>query len=457
MKRRILIIDDELSTCTMLKLALRDSYEVKYAIDAMQGLSMFKAERFDLVLLDLIIGEHDGIEILKQIKDYDRDVTVIMITAFGNIKSSVEAIKNGAFNYLSKPIDMDELFVFIEQALRVRNLSDEVVYLSDELKNHRFQSQGLIGNSAPIRKVYTMIEKLKDVDTTVTITGESGTGKELVARAIHFTGKRKDKRFVVINCAAIPENLLEGELFGYKRGTFTGAIQDKKGKFEVADKGTIFLDEIGDMQLNLQSKLLRVLQQKEYTPLGSNEVHKTDVRIIAATNKNLETMVKEGSFREDLFYRLSVMNIHMPPLRERKEDIPLLCQHFIEKFGREQNKRVKKITPETMEVLMSYDYPGNIRQLANFIEHAMIISNGYTIDIKDLPGTVKGTLHYEEQKEIYETNFRKRLSKMSIKEIERIAIEATLEKNAGKREPTAKDLGISIRSLHNKIKEYGLV
>ena len=211
------------------------------------------------------------------------------------------------------------------------------------------------------------------------------------------------------------------------------------------------------MQLNLQSKLLRVLQQKEYTPLGSNEVHKTDVRIIAATNKNLETMVKEGSFREDLFYRLSVMNIHMPPLRERKEDIPLLCQHFIEKFGREQNKRVKKITPETMEVLMSYDYPGNIRQLANFIEHAMIISNGYTIDIKDLPGTVKGTLHYEEQKEIYETNFRKRLSKMSIKEIERIAIEATLEKNAGKREPTAKDLGISIRSLHNKIKEYGLV
>jgi two-component system response regulator AtoC len=366
-----------------------------------------------------------------------------MITAFGNIKSSVEAIKNGAFNYLSKPIDMDELFVFIEQALRVRNLSDEVVYLSDELKNHRFQSQGLIGNSAPIRKVYTMIEKLKDVDTTVTITGESGT--------------RKDKRFVVINCAAIPENLLEGELFGYKRGTFTGAIQDKKGKFEVADKGTIFLDEIGDMQLNLQSKLLRVLQQKEYTPLGSNEVHKTDVRIIAATNKNLETMVKEGSFREDLFYRLSVMNIHMPPLRERKEDIPLLCQHFIEKFGREQNKRVKKITPETMEVLMSYDYPGNIRQLANFIEHAMIISNGYTIDIKDLPGTVKGTLHYEEQKEIYETNFRKRLSKMSIKEIERIAIEATLEKNAGKREPTAKDLGISIRSLHNKIKEYGLV
>ncbi|NLZ92302.1 MAG: sigma-54-dependent Fis family transcriptional regulator, partial [Clostridiales bacterium] len=451
------IIDDELSTCTMLKLALRDSYEVKYAIDAMQGLSMFKAERFDLVLLDLIIGEHDGIEILKQIKDYDRDVTVIMITAFGNIKSSVEAIKNGAFNYLSKPIDMDELFVFIEQALRVRNLSDEVVYLSDELKNHRFQSQGLIGNSAPIRKVYTMIEKLKDVDTTVTITGESGTGKELVARAIHFTGKRKDKRFVVINCAAIPENLLEGELFGYKRGTFTGAIQDKKGKFEVADKGTIFLDEIGDMQLNLQSKLLRVLQQKEYTPLGSNEVHKTDVRIIAATNKNLETMVKEGSFREDLFYRLSVMNIHMPPLRERKEDIPLLCQHFIEKFGREQNKRVKKITPETMEVLMSYDYPGNIRQLANFIEHAMIISNGYTIDIKDLPGTVKGTLHYEEQKEIYETNFRKRLSKMSIKEIERIAIEATLEKNAGKREPTAKDLGISIRSLHNKIKEYGLV
>lgn len=417
---------------------------------------MLKAERFDLVLLDLIIGEHDGIEILKEIKDYDGDVAVIMITAFGNIKSSVEAIKNGAFNYLSKPIDMDELFVFIEQALRVKNLSAEILYLSDELKNHRFQDHGIIGKSAAIRKVYTMIEKLKDVDTTVTITGESGTGKELVARAIHFTGKRKDKRFVVINCAAIPENLLEGELFGYKRGTFTGAMQDKKGKFEVADKGTVFLDEIGDMQLNLQSKLLRVLQYKEYTPLGSNEVHKTDVRIIAATNKDLEVLVKEGSFREDLFYRLNVVNIHVPPLRERKEDIPLLCQHFIEKFGREQNKRINKITPDAMEALMSYDYPGNIRQLANFIEHAMIISNGDTIDIKDLPGTVRGTLHYE-QEESYEKKFRERLSRMSIKEIERIAIEATLEKNDGKRGPTAKDLGISIRSLHNKIKEYGLV
>jgi two-component system response regulator AtoC len=440
----------------MLKLALRGKYEVKYATDAIEGLSMLKAERFDLVLLDLIIGEHNGIEILKEIKDYDGDVAVIMITAFGNIKSSVEAIKNGAFNYLSKPIDMDELFVFIEQALRVKNLSAEILYLSDELKNHRFQDHGIIGKSAAIRKVYTMIEKLKDVDTTVTITGESGTGKELVARAIHFTGKRKDKRFVVINCAAIPENLLEGELFGYKRGTFTGAMQDKKGKFEVADKGTVFLDEIGDMQLNLQSKLLRVLQYKEYTPLGSNEVHKTDVRIIAATNKDLEVLVKEGSFREDLFYRLNVVNIHVPPLRERKEDIPLLCQHFIEKFGREQNKRINKITPDAMEALMSYDYPGNIRQLANFIEHAMIISNGDTIDIKDLPGTVRGTLHYE-QEESYEKKFRERLSRMSIKEIERIAIEATLEKNDGKRGPTAKDLGISIRSLHNKIKEYGLV
>ncbi len=455
MKRRILIIDDELSTCTMLKLALRDRYDVKYATDALQGLSIFKAERFDLVLLDLMIGEHDGIEILKQIKEHDRDVAVIMITAFGNIKSSVEAIKNGAFNYLSKPIEMDELFVFIEQALKVRNLSDEVVYLSDELKNH-FQVQGMIGDSSAVREIYAMIEKLKDVDTTVTITGESGTGKELVARAIHFSGKRQDKRFVVINCAAIPESLLEEELFGHKRGTFTGATQDKKGKFEVADKGTIFLDEIGDMQLNLQSKLLRVLQQKEFTALGSNEIQKTDVRIIAATNKDLESMVREGSFRQDLFYRLNVMNIHLPPLRERKQDIPLLCRHFIEQFGREQNKRVKEITPEAMEVLLSYDYPGNVRQLANFIEHAMIISNGKVIDVKDLPGSVKGTLHYEEEQEACETKLRECLSKMSIKEVERMAVEATLEKNAGKRGETARDLGISVRSLLNKINEYRL-
>ena len=339
-----------------------------------EGLCLLEKETFDLVLLDLIIGSHNGVEVLKSIKAYDESIVVIMMTAFGSIKTSVDAMKNGAFTYLTKPLDLDELKVFIKQALTVRRLSDDVNFLSGELKQ-RFQYQEMIGKSPRMQEVYGLIEKLKNVDSNVTITGESGTGKELVARALHFSGKRKNERFVVINCAAIPENLLEDELFGHKRGAFTGATQDKKGRFEIANRGTVFLDEIGDMPLGLQSKLLRVIQQKEFTPLGSTDTRKVDVRIIAATNRNLKKLVSEGKFREDLYYRLNVINIHMPALRERKEDIPLLCKYFIKLFNREQNKNVQRLSPEAEKLLLLYDYPGNVRQLANIIEHAMILTN----------------------------------------------------------------------------------
>ncbi|HYF81612.1 MAG TPA: sigma-54 dependent transcriptional regulator [Clostridia bacterium] len=454
MKRRILIIDDELSTCTLLSLTLRQDYDVRYATTAPDGLAMIERESFDLVLLDLIIGNDDGVQVLRQIKEYDESIAVIIMTAFGSIKTSVDAMKKGAFTYLSKPLDVEEIRVFIEQALAVRRLNDDVGFLSSELKLS-FQYQEMIGKSQRMQQVYGLIEKLKNVDSNVTITGESGTGKELAARAIHFSGKRSGERFVVINCAAIPENLLEEELFGHKRGTFTGATQDKKGKFEIADHGTVFLDEIGDMPLGLQSKLLRVIQQKEFTALGSTDVRKVDVRIIAATNRNLVDMMREGKFRGDLYYRLSVMNIHMPELRERKEDIPLLCNHFIKQFNREQNKAVQRISSEAEKLLLAYDYPGNIRQLANILEYAMILSNAEEIGIENLPLEVQNrwlptALQYTG------ASLKDMLTGMSIKEIERIAIEAALDKNRGRRDLTAKELGISVRGLQNKINEYGI-
>jgi two-component system response regulator AtoC len=306
-----------------------------------------------------------------------------------------------------------------------------------------------------MQQVYDLIEKLKNVDSNVIISGESGTGKELVARAIHFSGKRSRERFVVINCAAIPENLLEEELFGHKRGSFTGAIQDKKGKFEIADHGTVFLDEIGDMPLGLQSKLLRVIQQKEFTAVGSSDVRKIDVRIIAATNRNLMEMMLEGRFREDLYYRLNVMNIHMPALRERKEDIPMLCNHFIKQFNREQNKSVKKISPEAEKLLLLYDYPGNVRQLANIIEHAMILSNSDEIDVGNLPLEVQSN-KLNSHVQNTDLSLEHLIAGMPIKQLEHLWIKATLKKNGGKRDITAKELGISIRNLQNKIKEYNL-
>ncbi|NLN49789.1 MAG: sigma-54-dependent Fis family transcriptional regulator, partial [Clostridiales bacterium] len=270
MKQKILIIDDELSTCTFISLALKHSYDVRYATTSSEGLCLLEKEAVDLVLLDLIIGNDNGIDVLKKIKEYDNSIPVIIMTAFGSIKTSVSAMKNGAYTYLTKPLDLDELQVFIKQALDMKKLSDDVDFLSGELKQG-YKYQEMIGKSVPMQEVYELIEKLKDVDSNVIILGESGTGKELAARALHFSGKRQDERFVVINCAAIPEHLLEGELFGHKKGSFTGALQDKKGRFEVANRGTIFLDEIGDMPLGLQSKVLRVIQEKEFIPLGSTD------------------------------------------------------------------------------------------------------------------------------------------------------------------------------------------
>lgn len=446
------IIDDEQGICVSLSLALKKDYQVSTFNSAAPALERMKTESCDVVLLDLKLQEEDGMEVLRQIKQEHPDVSVIMMTAFGSIGSSVEAIKAGAYTYLTKPLDLEQLKLFLSQTMEIRKMNEQIRFLSDELRS-RQTFQKIVGESDVMQRVYARINQVKDVDASVLITGESGTGKELVARAIHDEGKRKNERFVVVNCAAIPENLLELEFFGYRKGSFTGATQDRKGKLELADKGTIFLDEIGDMPLNLQGKLLRALQEKEFSPVGSSEVRHTDVRVIAATNQDLKAMIAQQKFRQDLYYRLNVVEITMPPLRDRMSDVPLLCAHFLHQSASEMNKDSKGLTPAAQEALMRYSYPGNVRQLANILEYATIISGNGLIDVDDLPDEVAGAPEPQEQPQGLSEEF---LATTSLKELERLAVIATLKKNNGRRDKTADDLGISKRGLLNKIKEYGI-
>ena len=452
MKPIVWIIDDEQGICVSLSLALKKDYQVSTFNSAAPALERMKSESCDVVLLDLKLQEENGMEVLRQIKQEHPDVSVIMMTAFGSIGSSVEAIKAGAYTYLTKPLDLEQLKLFLSQTMEIRKMNEQIRFLSDELRS-RQTFQKIVGESDVMQRVYARINQVKDVDASVLITGESGTGKELVARAIHDEGKRKNERFVVVNCAAIPENLLELEFFGYRKGSFTGATQDRKGKLELADKGTIFLDEIGDMPLNLQGKLLRALQEKEFSPVGSSEVRHTDVRVIAATNQDLKAMIAQQKFRQDLYYRLNVVEITMPPLRDRMSDVPLLCAHFLHQSASEMNKDSKGLTPAAQEALMRYSYPGNVRQLANILDYATIISGNGLIDVDDLPDEVAGAPEPQEQPQGLSEEF---LATTSLKELERLAVIATLKKNNGRRDKTADDLGISKRGLLNKIKEYGI-
>ena len=452
MNRTVYIIDDEPSICVSLQLALKNLYRVKTFTSSLPALANMEAEGADIVLLDLRLGEENGLEVLERIKRIDPNTEVIMMTAFGSIDTSVNAMQKGAFTYLTKPINIEKLKVIMQQASNIRKLNEQIYYLSDQLES-KSRFDAIIGESAPMQRVYMLIDRVKDIDTNVLITGESGTGKELVARAIHNAGKRYRERFVVVNCAAIPENLLELEFFGYKRGAFTGAMQDKKGKLEQADNGTLFLDEIGDMPLGLQSKLLRALQDKEFTPVGGSTPIKVDTRILAATNRDLPALIAEGRFREDLYYRLNVMEIKLPPLRERQGDIAILGNYLLGKFSAELNKPIRAITPEAKEMLERLPYPGNVRQLANILEYACILCQDGVISKEDFPEYVTrtdGTGPSGDSIDDY-------LSSHSLKDIEKRAIEATLQRCGGKRVATAAQLGISKRGLLNKLKEYGVI
>jgi two-component system response regulator AtoC len=452
MREKLLIVDDEASIRAFFSIALEPKYRVEAVASPDEAVSALEREPTGLVLLDLMLGEYDGMELLRSIKACYPDTAVIMMTAFGSINSSVDAIKNGAFTYLCKPVNLTELSVFIEQALEFRRLSMKVSYLSSELES-RGGYGGMVGKSPAMQRVYELVERVKDFDTSVLISGESGTGKELVARAIHRLGARRDGRFVSVNCAAIPENLLEEEFFGHKRGAFTGAVSNSAGKLRQADGGTLFLDEIGDMPYSLQGKLLRALQEREYSPIGSSEVCRFDARILAASNKSLRTLVNEGKFREELYYRLRVMHIKLPPLSARREDIPLLCHHFIRKFAAETQKKITGITGCAEKALLEYGYPGNVRELVNAIEYAVVLAQGTLIDLCDLPPEFRGSAGGADAQNAFEA-LCDALGGLTLKDAERMLIRYALKKHDGCRRAAARAVGISERSLFYKLQEY---
>jgi len=451
-RKSVLIVDDEMGICTSLSFALENEYETRYATTPSQALGALKERRFDICLLDMCIGRFSGLELLEPMRELDSGMIVIIMTAYGSIDSSVNAIRKGAYTYLCKPLSIELLNLTLRQAVEYREQHATVDCLSQKVAEQHVY-HGMIGKCRAMREVFQLIEKLRDIDVCVMIGGESGTGKELVARALHDAGKRADKHFAAVNCAAIPEGLLEGELFGHKMGAFTGAVCDQQGKLAYADNGTLFLDEIGDMPLALQAKILRVLQEKEYSPLGINEKRHLNLRFIAASNRDLKKMVDAGGFRQDLYFRLNVFEISLPPLRERKEDLPLLVEHFIRVNNDVFGKRISGISRETQGKLYEYPYPGNIRELINIVEYSMILCDGEVIGLEHLPRQVRD---YRTPVSNAQGLFSEDLTGLSLEEVERRVIEANLRKVGGHRLATAKVLGISEKGLRNKISKYSI-
>jgi len=381
-KSRILIVEDEEKLRRVIQLQLTAAgYEVEQAGTAEEGLRL--ADGAHLILTDLRLPGMDGIELIRKLREQNSQTPIIVMTAFGTVENAVEAMKLGAVDFLPKPFSMDHLMTVIEKALEVRALRDENLRLRQEL-DRRYCFDNIIGRSPAMQEIFATIERVAPTRATVLIAGESGTGKDLIARAIHHHSPRRDKPFVKINCAAIPENLMESELFGYEKGAFTGAVTSKPGKFEQADTGTVFLDEIGDVPPSVQVKLLRVLQEREFERLGSNKTRHIDVRVLAATNADLRAALESGEFREDLYYRLNVVPINVPPLRERKEDIPALVEHFIRKHREDLGSRVESISEEALDVLMRYHWPGNVRELENVIERSLVLCPGDRLEARDI-------------------------------------------------------------------------
>lgn len=447
--RQVLIIDDEKNICVSLTYALEDYYKVKWVHEPSKGMEFLENQPVDLVLLDLKIGQYNGIEVLKKIKEFKPEVPVIIMTGFGSIESSVEAVKAGAYHYISKPIKIDGLLNLMNKALEHAGLNRKVQELNRQLEAQK-SPLNMIGKSAAMRELFRIIDKVKDINSNVLILGESGTGKEMIARAIHYGSSRKDYPFEAINCSAIPVNLLESEFFGHRKGAFTGADTDHKGKFEFCHKGTLLLDEIGDMDPAIQVKLLRVLQDREITPVGSNQKIKVDVRVIAATNKDLKKAVEDGDFREDLFYRLNVITVRVPPLRERKEDIPFLVQHFIRKYNERFNKHIMGIDSLAMRTIERYRFNGNIRELENIIERGVAMSDSKIITLADLP-------ELDLNEEVTSNFENMELAGKTLEQIEKEAIMITLKIANNNKTKAAAMLGITDRTLRNKLERYKYV
>lgn len=451
---KILIVDDDPGHLTTLKTITKSwGYTVETANDGVVAVDTVKSGPVDLILMDVRMTNMSGIEALSQIKDYNPSIPVIIMTAYSSVESAVEALKSGAYDYLIKPLDFEVLKLTIERASEHAGLKEENRALKEHLRSD-YDIANIIGRSQPMKKLMDMMSMVAPSEATVLITGESGTGKELIARSLHFNSPRKEKPLVVVNCASITETLLESELFGHEKGAFTGADKRREGRFMQANHGTIFLDEIGETSPTMQAKLLRVLQEKEVQRVGSEETIKVDVRIVAATNRNLEADVANGRFREDLFYRLNVMNLNVPPLKERQEDIPLFAQHFLKKFADKNRKTVKGFVPLAVDMLLNYDWPGNVRELENAIERAVILLTGEHITEKQLPLNI--TKKYPDLSTSPIAAAPVMDGTRSMEEIEKEAILATLKASGGNKSETARRLGITRKTLHNKLKNYGL-
>lgn len=449
MAERILIVDDEeIIRDSISFILMKENYEVSTAKNGKEALMMHLENPYDIVVTDLEMPEMKGIELLDRIRQATPETFVIIITAYGSLDSAVSALRLGAFDYIIKPIDFDDLLFRIKKILIHKNLIIENIRLKNEI-NREYDFSNIIGRSPAMQKIFSLVKCVSNSCSNVIIYGKSGTGKELIARAIHYNSPRKDNPFVPVNCGAIVETLFESELFGHKKGAFTGAVSDKEGLFKTADKGTLFLDEVSEIPLNLQVKLLRAIEEMEIFPVGESNPIKVDVRIIASTNKDLKKLVEEGKFREDLYYRLNVVQIRLPSLSERKEDIPLLIHHFIDKFNKQMGKNVRGIENDALSLLMNYKWKGEVRELENVIERSMIFSSHNKITISDLPENI---LNYEKQKihnEIKDLD-------LAIKEFEKKYIEKVLLHFNNDKELTAKALNISISTLYRRLQELGI-
>jgi two-component system response regulator PilR (NtrC family) len=453
---QVLIVDDELSMREVLEMLLRkNGYRATCADSGRAAIKQMKEKRFDLLLLDIRLGDMDGIEVLKSAKDKDSDVVVIMISAHATAETAVDAMNAGAYDYVPKPFDTNELLSTIEKALDLKSLDKDNLSPDDALKETLHFGR-LVGNSPRMQYIYGLIRQVSETDTSVLVTGESGTGKELIARAIHEESQRRDEPFVAINCGGIPETLMESELFGHKKGAFTGADKDKKGLFQAAHKGSIFLDEIGELPIPVQVKLLRAIQERTFKPVGGNEDISVDIRIISATNKNLEEEVIGGRFREDLFYRLNVIEIKIPPLRERKADLRLLAQHFLDKYSRKMKKEMTKISSYAIDLLTKYDFPGNVRELENLMERSVALSSTNIL----LPDSLAMSIHKrrwvegvkDKRYDLDEVVNGVSLDVILV-DIERAYLERALEESKGNKQKAAELLDINIRSLRYRLEK----
>ena len=449
----ILIIDDEKSLLDLLSVVLKkEGYRVKTCLAPSKLFDLLEKESFDLLICDIKLPEMSGMEILKYVRENKPDLPVIMITAYGSLKQAVEALKAGAIDYILKPFDVEELKIIIAHELEKRRLREENILLKRDLQE-RYSFENMIGKSKAMEEIYGLIEKTSTTDSTVLITGESGTGKEMAARAIHLLSRRSERPFVSINCAALPENLLESELFGHAKGSFTGAVADKKGMFEVAQRGTLFLDEVGETSPWTQVKLLRSLQERKVRRVGGTEEIPVDVRIIAATNLDLKRRIEEGKFREELFYRLNVISFEMPPLRKRVEDIPLLVQHFFQKYCQQMGKKMKRLSPEVISYLEAYQWPGNVRELENVIERVVAIEDRETVTAASLPREIVAPPRKASPQPLIPPQFN---LMNHLDEVAKGYIVEARTLAGGNLRKTASLLGVSYRSLRHLIIKYGL-